>query len=158
MKTALDMCHHIYVKNRSASATFQGLMTPIFAEQGLRPLEGCVLAELGHEDDRAINDLAHATSIRPTNLPPLCKALEEKGLVARRKDDEDGRSCRLSLTAAGKKALDSIDRRVARRLALDSIADHAIDIDRPALEEADREELVRTAFAGFEALDILLNE
>ncbi len=158
METALDFCHRIYVENRAIAASFQELMTPIFAEEGLKPLEGCLLAELGHKDDRTINDLAHATSIRPTNLPPLCRSLEEKGLITRRQDSEDGRSHRLLLTPQGKNVLTALDKHMADRLSLQKTENWIQETGQTTIKNADQKTLISAALTGLEALHILLND
>lgn len=141
MESSLTLCHRIYAETRNAAAEFQGFMTPLFAQEDLKPLEGCVLAELGYRDGQSINELAHATSILPTNLPPLWHALEKKGLVERRRDEMDSRSLRLYLTAEGTALLARVDQRISVGLAA---------------EASERRALVAQAMAGFDALHKLL--
>jgi DNA-binding MarR family transcriptional regulator len=50
-------------------------------------------------------DLARAEQITPQTAGTFVARLESEGYVARREDPKDGRRVRLSLTAAGRKAL-----------------------------------------------------
>lgn len=105
----LDFCHRVYSEIRSVTAAFQAYMNPLFAEVGLKPLEGYLLAELSTIDGCTVGELSHATSISQTNMPPLWRALEGKGVIERRRDEEDGRSYRLFLTDAGHETLSRLD-------------------------------------------------
>lgn len=116
----LDFCHRMYMEIRQTSAAFQSYMDPLFAEVGLKPQEGSLLAELDHADGRAIGELACATGIKATNLPPLWRALEAKGLVERRRDKADGRSHRLYLTDEGRRVLGRLDDMVGAGLDRDA--------------------------------------
>lgn len=112
----LGFCHRMYTGIRSTAALFQLYMDPLFEEVGLRPLEGCLLAELGYADGRTIKELSRATSIGETNLPPLWHALEDKGLVRRERDELDGRSYRLFITEDGRGVLKRLDELVGLNL------------------------------------------
>jgi DNA-binding MarR family transcriptional regulator len=60
-----------------------------------------VLASLSHRDEQAIVELAEHTSIDVSTLSRLITSLEEKGLVARRRDTADARSIKIQLLAPG---------------------------------------------------------
>lgn len=128
----LDFCHRVYAEIRSTMGVFRSYMDPLFAQVGLRPLEGCLLAELGHADGRTAGELSQATGIGDTNLPPLWHALEDKGLIDRRKDAADGRSYRLFLTPKGKEVLERLDSLVGDAESVDeaeliAIRERALD-------------------------------
>lgn len=60
-----------------------------------------VLASLSHKDQQAIVELAEHTSIDVSTLSRLITSLEDKGLVARRRDDADARSVKIHLLPPG---------------------------------------------------------
>ena len=63
-----------------------------------------------------LGDLAAAEQVRPPTMTRIVCALEQQGLVVRRKNAEDGRSVYLSATAAGKRLLLESRRRRIRAL------------------------------------------
>jgi DNA-binding MarR family transcriptional regulator len=63
-----------------------------------------------------LGDLATAEQVRPPTMTRIVCALEQQGLVVRRKNAEDGRSVYLSATAAGKRLLLESRRRRIRAL------------------------------------------
>ena len=64
-----------------------------------------VLAALRERDGRRMGDLSETTSIEVSTLTRLVDAMEQKGLVARRRDAGDARAVMLRATAAGRRAL-----------------------------------------------------
>lgn len=128
----LDFCHRVYMEIRSVTSAFQSYMDPLFSEVGLKPLEGCVLAELNHKDGQTINELSCSTNITSTNLPPLWHALEEKGLIERRRDEIDARSYRLFLTDSGRETLSKLDQMIgsaaeSENAEIDALRSRTID-------------------------------
>lgn len=118
-EASFGFCHRVFRELRKASRIFQDCMNPVFNEVGLKPLEGCLLAELDRKDGQTINELACNTSIIQSNLPPLWHSLEDKGLIERRKDDIDARSYRLYLTEEGERVVGELDELVKSRLDVD---------------------------------------
>ena len=129
MQEALFFCHQVFTNTRSMSFVFQDFMAPLFEAVDLKPLEGCVLAEIGQNEGVTLSDLANATSVRATNLTPLTHSLEEKGLISRKRDEADARSWRLSLSPEGRKLLDRLCDLIAEQLAeKDNAADLMVRI------------------------------
>ena len=62
-----------------------------------------VLAALRERDGRRMGDLSETTSIEVSTLTRLVDAMEQKGLVARRRDAGDARAVMLRATAAGRR-------------------------------------------------------
>ena len=60
-----------------------------------------VLAALRERDGRRMGDLSETTSIEVSTLTRLVDAMEQKGLVARRRNAGDARAVMLHATAAG---------------------------------------------------------
>jgi DNA-binding MarR family transcriptional regulator len=77
-----------------------------------------VLKVLAREDghDRP-GDLAVATGVAPSVVSRVLTRLEEDGLVSRRQDEADARSCRISLTERGTDHLARVQRQTAALLA-----------------------------------------
>jgi DNA-binding MarR family transcriptional regulator len=73
-----------------------------------------VLAALREQDGRRMGDLSHTTSIEVSTLTRLIDTMETKGLVVRRRHEEDARAVLLHVTPAG--------RRLTRRIV--PIAEH----------------------------------
>jgi len=63
-----------------------------------------------------LGDLATAEQVRPPTMTHIVSALEQRGLVVRKQNVEDGRSICLSATAAGKRLLLEGRRRRIRAL------------------------------------------
>ena len=61
-----------------------------------------------------VNDLAAALYLQKSTASRLAAGLQEAGLVERTSDPEDGRSVRLSATAAGREAYQAIERDLLR--------------------------------------------
>ncbi len=81
-----------------------------------------------------LRDLAAAEQVRPPTMTRIVNALEEKGLVLKKQNANDGRSTLLSATPAGKKLL--IEGRVRRVRALAKQIAALNHEQRSALKEA----------------------
>ena len=75
----------------------------------LTPSQLSVLSRLGKEGPASASDLAAAERIRPQSVAATLAVLEERGLVVRRPDPDDGRRQLVSLSPAGTAVFD--DRR-----------------------------------------------
>ena len=83
------------------------------AEQGFPLPQGAALGPLDRDGPQSISDLAAAARMRPQSMAQTVSELEERGLVSRRPDPEDGRRALLELTAGGPRGA----RRAAPRAA-----------------------------------------
>jgi DNA-binding MarR family transcriptional regulator len=86
------------------------LLRRLRAEHRFPISQGTVLGRLDREGPRAVSDLAAAERVRPQSMAQTVGDLEDVGLVERRPDPSDGRRASVSLTAAGREALEA-DRR-----------------------------------------------
>jgi DNA-binding MarR family transcriptional regulator len=68
--------------------------------------ESTCLSRLDREGPATSSALAKQAQISPQSMGATLAALEERGLVERRPDPADGRKVVMSLTAAGRRALD----------------------------------------------------
>jgi DNA-binding MarR family transcriptional regulator len=86
------------------------LVRRLRAEHRFPISQGTVLGRLDREGPRGVSDLAAAERVRPQSMAQTVSDLEGEGLVGRRPDPDDGRRALVTLTAAGREALES-DRR-----------------------------------------------
>jgi len=91
-----------YLLNRAGTR-----IATAFSEE-VRPLGATlqiwrVLAALREQDGRRMGDLSGTTSIEVSTLTRLVDNMEQKGLVARRRDAEDARVVLLHITPAGRR-------------------------------------------------------
>jgi DNA-binding MarR family transcriptional regulator len=79
--------------------------------------EHSVLARIDHEGPATPGALANLEHVRPQAMGVLLAALVERGLVARRPDDEDGRKVLMSVTEAGMALLTDRRSHTTQRIA-----------------------------------------
>jgi DNA-binding MarR family transcriptional regulator len=77
------------------------------AADGVTLPETSALARLEHAGPTSATELAKLEQISPQSLGATLAALEERGLVERRPDPDDGRRAVVSVTAAGLRTLRS---------------------------------------------------
>ncbi|OBG30368.1 MarR family winged helix-turn-helix transcriptional regulator [Mycobacterium sp. E3198] len=80
-------------------------------DDDLTPSQTAVLTRLWKEGASSASALAGAEGVRPQSMATIVAALEQRGLIARAPDPEDGRRQVVSLTAAGRRRAES-DRQV----------------------------------------------
>jgi DNA-binding MarR family transcriptional regulator len=68
---------------------------------------GAVLGRLDREGPQSVSDLAAGARMRPQSMAQTVRELEERDLVVRRPDPDDGRRAIVELTAAGHAALEA---------------------------------------------------
>ena len=143
MRESLHFCHQVFIGSRAMTFSFQEFMAPLFETVDLKPLEGCVLAEIGQNEGMSIGELGVATCIRATNLTPIVHSLEEKGLVTRKRDVDDARSWRIHPSSEGRKLLDRLDALIAQRISK---------------KGSDASELIAKVHDGFKAFEELMKD
>lgn len=74
--------------------------------EGLTPSQTSALSRLGKDGPASTSELAAAERVRHQSMATTLAVLEERGLVRRRPDPEDGRRQLVSLTRAGRTFLD----------------------------------------------------
>jgi DNA-binding MarR family transcriptional regulator len=77
------------------------------AEHGFPLGHGAVLGRLDREGPQSVSDLAAGARMRPQSMAQTVRELEERGLVVRRPDPDDGRRAFVELTDAGRAALEA---------------------------------------------------
>jgi DNA-binding MarR family transcriptional regulator len=95
---------------------------------GLTPSQLSVLASVERHGPLQLGDLARVESVAPPTLTRSIAGLEDRGLVRRHQDPDDGRAVLVQVTAAGRRSL-----RELRRARVAFLADRLA-----ALSERDR--------------------
>jgi DNA-binding MarR family transcriptional regulator len=77
------------------------------AEHAFPLPQGAVLGRLDREGPQSVSDLAAGARMRPQSMAQTVRELEDRGLVIRRPDPDDGRRAFVELTDAGRVALEA---------------------------------------------------
>ncbi|WP_237172156.1 MarR family winged helix-turn-helix transcriptional regulator [Pandoraea norimbergensis] len=72
---------------------------------GVSAAQAGVLFYLLHHDDALVGEVGAALHLSPSSMTGLANRMVNAGLLARHADAVDGRATRLSVTAAGRKAI-----------------------------------------------------
>ncbi|MBP3127803.1 MarR family transcriptional regulator [Thalassospira sp. ER-Se-21-Dark] len=92
------LCFSIY----SAGHAFNRVYKPLLDNLGLTYPQYLVMVTLWQEDNQSVRSIGSKLYLESSTLTPLLKRLEANGLVSRKRDPEDERSVRVSLTDTGK--------------------------------------------------------
>ena len=93
-----QLCFPLY----AAARQIAGLYAPLLKPLGLTYTQYLVFLVLWEEDGLKVGDLGERLFLDSGTLTPLLKKLEEKGLLARRRSEDDERVVRVFLTGAGR--------------------------------------------------------
>ena len=77
-------------------------------EVGLTYPQYLVMVALWAKDDQTVSHLGDGQFLKSNTLTPLLKRLEAAGLIKRKRDDQDERVVRVTLTAAGRALQDRL--------------------------------------------------
>ncbi len=91
------LCFAVY----STNLAFHKVYKPLFDEIGLTYPQYATLVALNDESDQTVGQLGEKLFLESSTLTPLLKRLEAAGHVRRRRDSEDERQVRVSLTPQG---------------------------------------------------------
>jgi DNA-binding MarR family transcriptional regulator len=91
------LCFAVY----STNLAFNRVYKPLFSELGLTYPQYATLIALKEEDDQTVGQLGEKLFLESSTLTPLLKRMEAAGYVTRRRDPNDERQVRISLTPAG---------------------------------------------------------
>lgn len=103
--------------------------------QDLTPSQASVLSRLGKEGDASASDLAAAERVRPQAVAPTLAVLDERGLIERRPDPDDGRRQLISLSPAGHALFDDA-RRAGDEWLTRAMQEHYTEAERQSLIRA----------------------
>ena len=94
------LCFGIYSANLALAKVYK----PLLEELGLTYPQYLAMVLLWERDGRTIKELGEALFLESNTVTPLIKRLEAAGYVERRRDSEDERVVRVSLTEKGRAA------------------------------------------------------
>jgi DNA-binding MarR family transcriptional regulator len=120
------------------------LAAQAYATAGMGSTQAKFLRHIGQHSRISQADLARATGTDPTLTGRALQTLIERGLVRRKRSDEDRREYVLELGAAGRRAQDRVEK-LRGRLAARVVA----ALDARDLEDFDR--LAKKILAAFDA-------
>ncbi|MGP9805875.1 MarR family winged helix-turn-helix transcriptional regulator [Paracoccus sp. NSM] len=106
------LCFDVY----AANLAFGRLYKPMLDELGVTYPQFLVLTSLWQEDGQSVGIISAGLGLDSSTLTPLLKRLEQAGLVDRKRDTDDERRVRVSLTDAGR-ALQKPARGVLKRIS-----------------------------------------
>jgi DNA-binding MarR family transcriptional regulator/GNAT superfamily N-acetyltransferase len=94
-----------------------GVLEERFLHSALSLAQGRVLFEIAHRADPTATEVGQALGLDGGYLSRILRESEKDGLVSRRPSPDDGRQSLLTLTAAGRAALDRLDESARTELA-----------------------------------------
>jgi DNA-binding MarR family transcriptional regulator len=95
---------------RQVSSVIRTVIERGLAELGITPAQYTLMNWLAQREGVTSAMLARALQVSPQSMSTMISALHDKGLVARRNDSTNKRILLISLTTAGKAALEACDR------------------------------------------------
>ncbi|OIN80090.1 MarR family winged helix-turn-helix transcriptional regulator [Mycobacterium malmoense] len=104
-------------------------------DDDLTPSQTAVLTRLWKEGTSSASALAGAERVRPQSMATIVAALEQRGLIERTPDPEDGRRQVISLTTEGRRRAES-DRRVREEWLARTIQERYSERERRVILDA----------------------
>jgi DNA-binding MarR family transcriptional regulator len=101
----------------------------------LTPSQTAVLTRLWKDGASSASALAGAERVRPQSMATIVAALEQRGLIERTPDPEDGRRQMISLTKAGRQRAES-DRQVREEWLARAIQERYSEAERRTILDA----------------------
>jgi len=101
----------------------------------LTPSQISVLSRLDREGDASVSDLAVVERVRHQSMAATVAVLEERGLVSRRPDPDDGRRHLLSPSMAGRRFRDN-GRRAGEEWLTRALEEQFTEVERQTMIEA----------------------
>ena len=93
------LCFSLYSANHAMNRVYK----PMLDELGLTYPQYLALSVLWEKDDQIVGALCERLYLESNTLTPLLKRLEKLGYLERKRDVEDERKVRVSLTKSGRK-------------------------------------------------------
>jgi MarR family transcriptional regulator, organic hydroperoxide resistance regulator len=107
-----QLCFALYHASRALTRAYAPLLEPL----GLTYPQYLVLLVLWERDGLPVKEVGDRLALDSGTLTPLCKRLEQQGLVERRRGEDDERLVRIHLTSEGR-ALRGKARKIPAELA-----------------------------------------
>ncbi|HTR08652.1 MAG TPA: MarR family transcriptional regulator [Paraburkholderia sp.] len=93
------LCFAVYSTNLAFGKAYK----PMLEELGLTYPQYIAIVALWEEDDQTVSGLGEKLFLESNTLTPMLKKLEAMGYLERRRDPEDERQVRVSLTKNGRR-------------------------------------------------------
>ncbi|AMY20946.1 MarR family transcriptional regulator [Rhodococcus kroppenstedtii] len=118
---ALDrqVCFALAVTNRAVLGVYRPILEPL----GLTHPQYLVMLALWERTPQSAGDIARTLCLDPASATPLLKRLEVRGLLTRRRSEDDERRLVVDLTAAGhdlRAEAEKVPARVVEALGVDT--------------------------------------
>ncbi|MDB5655662.1 MAG: MarR family transcriptional regulator [Tardiphaga sp.] len=97
------LCFAVY----SANLAFGRAYKPILDAVGLTYTQFIAMVALSEADQQTVGELGEKLFLESNTLTPILKKLEQTGYVSRLRDPADERQVRVSLTAAGRRLIET---------------------------------------------------
>ena len=94
-----QLCFALHATSRAVTQAYGPLLAPL----GVTYPQYLVLLVLWEQDDITVSAVGERLFLDSGTLTPLLKRLETQGILVRRRDAEDERAVRVSLTPAGRR-------------------------------------------------------
>ena len=107
-----QLCFALYNASRAVTRAYAPLLEPL----GLTYPQYLVLLVLWERDGLPVKEVGERLALDSGTLTPLCKRLEQQGLVERRRGEDDERIVRIHLSPDGR-ALRAKARKIPMELA-----------------------------------------
>jgi DNA-binding MarR family transcriptional regulator len=98
-KLADFLCFAIYSANLAYGRAYKAILEKL----GLTYTQYVTIVALWEEDDQTVGRLGEKLFLESNTLTPILKKLEAMGYLTRRRDPQDERQVRVSLTDAGRR-------------------------------------------------------
>lgn len=106
-KLADFLCFSVYSANLAFGRAYKPILDPL----GLTYTQFIALVALWEEDDQTVSQLGERLFLESNTLTPILKKLESLGYLRRRRDSDDERVVRVSLTDAGRRLREGVSQR-----------------------------------------------
>jgi MarR family transcriptional regulator, organic hydroperoxide resistance regulator len=132
------LCFAVYSANHAFNRVYQ----PLLGDLGLTYPQFIALVLLWEEDDQTVGELGQKLFLQSNTLTPMLKRLQTLGYITRRRDSEDERQVRISMTEEGRK-LQLRASEIVRRVR------HATGLQNKQIEQlSDEISVLRKALEG----------
>lgn len=101
--SAPELDHFLCFAVYSAGHAFNRIYKPLLDELNLTYPQYLVMVALWAKNDQTVGELGQSLFLESSTLTPLLKRLETQDYILRRRDKQDERHVRVTLTAAGRK-------------------------------------------------------
>lgn len=101
--SAPELDHFLCFAVYSAGHAFNRIYKPLLDELNLTYPQYLVMVALWAKNDQTVGELGLSLFLESSTLTPLLKRLEAQDYILRRRDKQDERQVRVTLTAAGRK-------------------------------------------------------